>query len=152
MLVTEGSLLFWGFVPNRISEIGMFLSSKEKQLSCTVIKRGSETLVSCYEVQMGLVPCSSARCWSGVGGGAWLAWPGHWHHSLVTGPGQTAVLVPLMGLALPVAAVAPLAPTQSLDFSLPIVLFFPQLRPGLGPEGLRASVTVARLPRTTLGP
>lgn len=89
----------------------MVLSRKEKQLSCAVIKRGSETWVSRYEVQMELVLRSSARCWGEHGGGAWLARPVHWHCGLVMRPGQAAALATLMGQALPAAAVAPLVPT-----------------------------------------
>ena len=89
----------------------MVLSRKEKQLSCAVIKTGSETLVSCYEVQMELVLRSSARCWGGHGGGAWLAPAVHWRCGLAMRPGQAAALVPLRGQAPPAAAVAPLAPT-----------------------------------------
>ena len=89
--------------------IGLVPSRKEKQLGCTVMKRGSGTSVSCCEVQMGL------SCFQvpgvGVGWGRrWLAWPVHWHCSLVTGPGQAAGLslaamtVSLMGQALPATA------------------------------------------------
>lgn len=99
--------------------IGLVPSRKEKQLGCTVMKRGSGTSVSCCEVQMGL------SCFQvpgvGVGWGRrWLAWALHWHCSLVTGPGQAAglslaaVTVSLMGQALPATA-------QSFHF-LPLML------------------------------
>lgn len=57
-----------------------------------VMEKGSETLVSCFEVQMGLVLLSSARCWAGVYG------PVHWHCSLVTGPGQAEGLLFAAGI------------------------------------------------------
>ena len=98
-------------------------SRKEKQLGCTVIKRGSETLVSCYEVQTGLVLLSSARCWGGVGEGS-----GRPGHALVLGPGPgpragqakgqslAAGMVSLMGQALPAAAEGPTG--SDLEFCL----------------------------------
>lgn len=64
--------------------INMVLSRKRKAVELHGDKRGSETLVSCYEVQMGLVPSSSARCWGGDRGrslagpsGQLAPWPGH---------------------------------------------------------------------------
>ena len=77
--------------------------------------------MSCYEVQMGLVLLSSARCWGGVGVGP--GWPGHvLVLRLVTGPRQAegqsvaAVMVSLMGQALPAAAEGPTG--SDLEFCL----------------------------------
>lgn len=101
-------------------------SRRAKQLGCPVIKRGSETLVSCYEVPTGLVLLSSARCWGGVGWGrglaglASLAMP--WRWGQVPGPGQAkgqslaAGMVSLMGQALPAAAEGPTG--SDLEFRL----------------------------------
>lgn len=84
--------------------ISMVLSRKRKAAELHGDKRGSETSVSCYEVQMGLVPRPSARCWGGDRG-----------RSLVgpAGPGTVAwprvpagrCAVPLMQQAPPAAAV-----------------------------------------------
>lgn len=93
--------------------ISMVLSRKRKAVELHGDKRGSETSVSCYEVQMGLVPRPSARCWGGDRGrslvgpaGPLALWPGH-------GSLQAArCAVPLMQQAPPAAAVTPLAPTE----------------------------------------
>lgn len=74
-------------IRDRIRLISRVLSWKEKQLGCTVIKRGSDTLVSCCEVQVGLC-CFRVP---GVGVGWWrgrLARPVRWHCSPVTGSGR----------------------------------------------------------------
>lgn len=136
----------------------MILSGKEKQLGCMVIKRGSETLVSCYEVQMGLVLLSSARCWGGVWGGACLAQPVQWHCGLVMGPGQaegpsfTAGMASLMARARPVAAEGPTGSNLEFPLLLPSHAIVLQFWAELGPQGLRVSVTVTRSGGTTLRP
>lgn len=45
----------------------MVLSRKEKQLNCIVIKRRSETSVSCFEVHMGLACFQVPGVRAGVG-------------------------------------------------------------------------------------
>lgn len=140
-------LCFGGIFPEtELAWLAWFWAGKEKQFSCTVIKRiwnfgvvfwssdGASPAFKC-QVLGGMAAEPGWAVWV-VGTVAWSRVP------------AGRCMVPLMQQAPPAAAVTPLAPAEFGVFA-PFYASFPPNWAKLGPAGLRVSVTVNRSLRTT---